>query len=298
MKNWDNLRYLLALVRGGSPAGAARLLKVDESTVRRRLAALEQDAGAILIERDPLIWQLTRAGTTMLQSAEQAEQAIARAEAGLDANDPVLAGSVRVGAPDGIGSMVIAPALARLRRQAPELMIELVTHGSPADLARREVDLQLILERPSNGRHRIRKLRPVELKLYGARDYLDASAPIHSVADLACHSLVGYDPSSDFAGAAIRQLASAGIAIPPGLTCSTVFAQTHALAAGAGLALLPDYMITPEMDLVPVLPDTVSITIELWLLTHADVAGRARVRAVAEAIAMATSRRESGGAPR
>jgi hypothetical protein len=57
-------------------------------------------------------------------------------------------------------------------------------------------------------------------------------------------------------------------------------------------------MITPEMDLVPVLPDTVSITIELWLLTHADVAGRARVRAVAEAIAMATSRRESGGAPR
>jgi len=289
MKNWDNLRYLLALARSGSPDGAARLLKVDESTVRRRLAALEQDTGAILIERGPLVWQLTRAGATVVQSAELAEQAIARAEAGLDANDPALAGSVRIGAPDGIGSMVVAPALARLRRRAPELMIELVTHGSPADLAHREVDLQLILEPPSSGRHRIRKLRPVLLKLYAARDYLAASAPIHTITDLAHHSFVGYDPSSDFAGTAIRQLALAGIAVAPGFTCSTVFAQVHALAAGAGLALLPNYMIAPGMDLVPVLPDTVSITIEIWLLTHADVAGRARVRAVADAIAAATS---------
>jgi DNA-binding transcriptional LysR family regulator len=290
MKNWDNLRYLLAIARGGSPEAAARLLKVDESTVRRRLSALEQDAGAVLIERGPLVWQLTRAGTSVLRSAEQVEQAIARVEAGFDANDPALAGSVRVGAPDGIGSMVIAPALARVRQRAPELMIELVTNGSPADLARREVDLQLILEPPSSGRHRIRKLRPVMLKLYGARDYLAASAPIRDVADLAHHSFIGYDPSSDFAGSAVRQLASAGISVAPGFTCSTVFAQANALAAGAGLALLPGYMITPGMDLLPVLPDAVAITIELWLLTHADVAGRARVRAVADAIAAATGR--------
>jgi DNA-binding transcriptional LysR family regulator len=290
MKNWDNLRYLLALARGGSPDGAARLIKVDESTVRRRLTALEQEAGATLFERSPLAWQLTRAGTALLRSAEAAEQAIASARAALDADDPALAGTVRVGAPDGIGTMVLAPALARLRRRAPELMIELVTHGSPADLSRREVDLQLIVDPPDSGRHRIRKLRPVSLRLYAARDYLEDAPPIREIGDLVGHDFVGYDPSSDFAGTAIRHLAAFDIAVRPGFICSSVFAQARAAAAGAGLALLPDYMVAPDMALVPVLPDAVRVAIEVWLLTHADVARHARVRAVADAIAGACAR--------
>jgi hypothetical protein len=49
--NWDDLKVLLALARGGSVAGAARELKVDHSTVSRRLAAMEQGFGAQLLVR-------------------------------------------------------------------------------------------------------------------------------------------------------------------------------------------------------------------------------------------------------
>lgn len=290
LNSWDNLRHLLALARGGSPDGAGRLLKVDESTVRRRLAALEKEAGAKLFERNDGSWQLTRAGTMLLRSAEQAEQAIARAEAEIDGNDPALAGTVRVGAPDGFGSMVVAPALVRLQRRAPELVIELVTDGSPPDIARREVDLQVIVQPPEGGRHRIRKLRPVTLNLFAARGYLADAVPIGNVGDLAGHPLVGYDQTSDFAEAAVRRLTASGIAISSRFICSSVFAQARAVAAGAGLALLPGYMVDPAMDLVTVLPDEVSITIDLWLLVHADVASRARVRAVADAIANGATR--------
>jgi DNA-binding transcriptional LysR family regulator len=287
LKNWDNLRFLLAVVRAGSPEAAARPLRVDESTVRRRLAMLERELGGPLFERVDGLWHPTRAGLALREAAERAEQAIASGEARFDPDDPSLAGTVRVGAPDGIGAMVIAPALARLQRGAPEIRIELVTHGSPADIARREVDLLVILEPPESGRHRIRKLHAVTLRIYGARDYLAAIPPIRSLADLQNHRFIGYDPGSEYAEVAVRRLASIGIPIDSAFTCSSVFAQARAMADGAGLALLPDYMIEPDMDVTAVIPDEVAIRLDLWLLVHADVAGRARVRAVAEAIASA-----------
>jgi DNA-binding transcriptional LysR family regulator len=293
MKNWDNLRFLLALARGGSPEDAGRLLKVDESTVRRRLTALEREAGAALFERTSTNWLLTRAGATLLQSAEQAEQAIASAEAGIDGNDPSLAGSVRIGAPDGIGSIVIAPALARLQQRAPGLLIDLATHGSPANISRREVDLLVALEMPESGPHRIRKLRSVVLKIYAAREYLETAPPIRSVDDLMQHRFIGYDPASDYADAAVRQLGENGLPMTSSFICSTVLAQSRAMIAGAGLALLPDYIIERGADILPVLPDQISLSIDLWLLTHADVAGRARVRAVADAIADAMAHKDT-----
>src|SRR5258708_25614773 len=44
--NWNDLRYLLAVGRGRTLAAAARLLAVDDTTVARRLAALQAGIGA------------------------------------------------------------------------------------------------------------------------------------------------------------------------------------------------------------------------------------------------------------
>jgi DNA-binding transcriptional LysR family regulator len=287
MRNWDNLRFLLALARSRTPEAAARLLKVDESTVRRRITALEEDAGVALFDRADGNWEVTRAGTLLLASAEAVEMAVASAEARLDHDDPALAGTVRIGAPDGIGSMLLAPALAGLQKRAPRLSVELVTHGSPADISRHEVDMLVILDRPESGRHRIRRMRPVTLRVYGSRDYIDAAPAIECVDDLAAHRFIGYDRGNEYAEAAVRRLAENNIPLPSGFVCSTVFAQTRAAAGGAGLALLPSYMIEPGLDLVPVLPDQFAVTLDLWLLIHSDVASRARVRAVADVIATA-----------
>jgi hypothetical protein len=51
--DWDDLRYLLALGEAGSLAAAAKALKVDHSTMSRRLAALEASLGTKLVSRGP-----------------------------------------------------------------------------------------------------------------------------------------------------------------------------------------------------------------------------------------------------
>src|SRR5258707_4316116 len=51
MLNWNDLRYVLALSRGGTLRAAARLLLVDDTTVARRLVALQATIGTRLYQR-------------------------------------------------------------------------------------------------------------------------------------------------------------------------------------------------------------------------------------------------------
>ena len=222
------------------------------------------------------------------QRAEGIESEISDTIAQFDAHDPSLNGTVRVGAPDGYGSYVITPALARVQAAAPGIRIELVCFN----ISRREVDVLLVTDPPTAGRYRIRKLRSAKLSLYASRGYLARHGTPLSRADLADHTLIGYDPNSEYAHVAVRRMAQMNIAMRPGLVCSTVFAQLHAAIAGAGLAFLPTYVIEPSQALVQILPDEMHFEIDLWLMVHADIAQRARVRAVADAIFSASERHQ------
>ena len=108
--------------------------------------------------------------------------------------------------------------------------------------------------------------------------------PIRGIGDLSGHRFVGYNSASHYAAPAVRRLTELGIFFDPHFICSSVAAQSQAMSAGAGLAFLPDYMIAPGMDAVPILPDEIAFSVELWLLIHVEMARHARVRAAADAI--------------
>lgn len=290
MRNWDDLRIFLALIRSGSPHAAGRQLKIDESTVRRRLSALERDLQMQLVERAGYEWRSTRAGDMLAEQAKVIERGIAETVTRFDADEPSLVGNVRVGSPDGYASYVIMPALIDLQRRAPELLIELLCFNSPADISRREVDLLLVTEPPTSGHYRIRKLPNVALGLYGSRDYLAQNGVPQSRNDLAQHWLVGYDPSSQYARVAVSRLTALEIGMTASITCNTLFAQLRAVQMGAGLAFLPSYVVEPHLGLERLLEGEIGIEIELWLLVHADVAARGRVRATVDAIVAAAGK--------
>lgn len=290
MRNWDDLRIFLALVRTGSPSAAGRLLKIDESTVRRRVAALERDVNMQLVERQDNEWRSTRAGDMLVEQAKTIERGIVETVTRFDADESSLVGNVRVGSPDGYGSYVIMPALIDLQRRAPELVIELLCFNSPADISRREVDLLVVTVPPTSGRYRIRKLPNVTLGLYGSRDYLAKNGMPQSRSDLKDHWLVGYDSSSQYAHVAVSQLTALEIGMNAGVTCNTLFGQMRAVQMGAGLAFLPNYVIEPQLGLERILEGEIGMEIELWLLVHADVAARGRVRATVDAIVNAAGK--------
>jgi len=71
MIDWDDVRYFLAVARGGSVRAAAERLGVNHSTVLRRIAQLEQRLGANLFEKLPSGYRLTDGGKEVLEFAEQ-----------------------------------------------------------------------------------------------------------------------------------------------------------------------------------------------------------------------------------
>src|SRR3546814_11450911 len=103
-------------------------------------------------------------------------------------------------------------------------------------------------------------------------DVCSSDLPITTIADLTPHPFVGYLEFTDFVDT-LSGLTKLGIR--PQFRSSNIVAQAQAAQAGAGIALLPDYVVSPDMDLFPVLPETVVFPLELWLLIHVDAARRA-----------------------
>jgi molybdate transport repressor ModE-like protein len=282
--DWNDLKYFLAIARLGKLTVAARQLGVDHTTVSRRIQALEDALRATLFERSPQGYKLTQAGEQLLAYAESMETAAKQASAEIGEADMTLAGGVRIGAPDGFGSTFLAPRIWSLCRRHPALEVELVAMPRLFSLSKREADVAVVLSRPTAGRLTVRRLTDYRLGLFAAPAYLARRDPIHRVADLKGHRLIGYiedlifTPELDY-----LPLIEKGLRAK--FASTNLIAQMNATRAGAGLCVLPYFMTVGDDGLVPVLADDVRIMRTFWLITHADLAGMLRVRVTTDFIA-------------
>src|SRR5258708_3839912 len=176
--NWNDLRFFLNLVRAGNPTRAAKLLGVDHTTVRRRIAALEEDLKVTLFEKHDDVYGLTPQGEKLLRSSEAIESLLVSATNEIAGADDALSGTVRIGAPDGLGSYFLAPRLAALRQQHPDLQVELVAKSRQFNLSKREADIAIVISRPAHGRHIIRKLIDCSLYLFASSPHLARHKPL------------------------------------------------------------------------------------------------------------------------
>ncbi len=150
--NWDDARIFLAVARAGQILGAARRLELNHATVSRRIAALEEALGAKLFRRLTTGSELTPAGQRFLGVAERMEADMIAARAELAGEGGDVTGAVRIGAPDGFGVAFLAPRLGALTAQHRGLSIQLVPVPRSFSLSRREADIAITVERPTEGR--------------------------------------------------------------------------------------------------------------------------------------------------
>ena len=149
---WADLTYLLAVMRGGSLMRAARSLRVDKTTVSRRLAALEAALGVALIERAPDgRLSLSEAGRKVAARAEAMEDEARRIQADLGRNPGGVAGTVRLTAVPLVIHHLLLPDLPLLSRTAPDLGLELIAEARDLSLTDRDADIALRLARPRDG---------------------------------------------------------------------------------------------------------------------------------------------------
>lgn len=275
--SWDDLRLLLAVVRGGSFARAAQHLGVDDTTVSRRLRALERVARRPLVRRgaDGRI-AATSLGADLAERAERMEGALRDLDADADAAGGPT-GTVRLTATPVIANRVLVPALADLATHAPGVTVELVPEARDLSLTRREADLALRLARPTTGGTRVLARRIATLS-YGG--YVSAAMDPDAEARLGwitCDESLAHLPHARWLTRAARGEGAARLVVRDAET------MIEAAAHGLGRALLPRVIAMRDERLRPVarLPRDGPVR-ELWLLVHRDQADLASVRAVAE----------------
>ena len=274
--NWDDGRLFLAVVRAGQMLGAAKSLGINQSTLSRRIAALEQNLGTSLLIRRTNGCEPTEDGEVLAASLERAEAEFLQASSLLDRPGPEISGTVRIGAPDGFGVSFLSPRLSRLADRHPNLTLQLVPVPQAFSLSKREADIAVMIGRPDHGRLVARKLTDYTLSLYAARTYVEAHGRPETADQLRDHRLIGYvedlifTPSLNYTTAFWSGWRSS-------IEISSATGQFEAVRSGAGIAVLHDYLAADHPDLVPVLPD-MSVKRAYWIVYHESLRGIARIK--------------------
>ncbi len=276
--NWDNLRYFLELVRAGTLIAAAERLKVDHTTVSRRILALEGEIESQLFERRASGYQLTEFGKRLLAHVEAIESSTLAIESAISGASERVSGHVRIGATEGFGGTFLAPRLGAFTRRHPDLQIDLLaTMPRVVNLSAHEADISITLERPPRGRYVIIKLTDYTLRLYGSATYLDGHRPIRGRDDLRGHTFIGYIDNLVFSKK-LNYLGEVCDAPRVALRSTSIAAQLHAAAGDEGLAILPPFMAREYPNLKMVLPSEIRIQRSFWMCAHAERRDLARVK--------------------
>ncbi|WP_183506876.1 LysR family transcriptional regulator [Methylobacterium brachythecii] len=280
MIDWDDVRYFLAVARGGSVRAAALRLGVNHATVLRRVAQLEDRLGVQLFEKLPSGYRITSAGEEVLELAERMEATSHQLEARVFGRDQGVRGLLRVTLAPPLATHLLMPDFVEFARLHPEIEMDVSASGELANLTNRDADvaIRVVYDRktlPLN----LHGLKGPEVfgGVYMSRDRLaawraDACDPLRWIV-ISVHGV------SDWAGEGEVRTAEVPFRV------SDAEAQLAAIRLGLGIATLPCFVGDADPLLVRVPGTKLHLYGTLWLLTQGDARKTKRVRLFTEFVA-------------
>ncbi len=275
---WDDLRVFLEVARQGSVHTAAKKLRLDHSTVCRRVGKLEAVLSVKLLNR-------TRKGVTVRADAHELLKHVENMDVHASAlEDAVVRGSagatqlVRVATMEGLASQYVAHRLPLLQQLDAGVMLELVSIPQTVDLSRKEADVFLSFFNPRAPGLTSKRVGSVAMHLYCSPAYVRRRGLPRTLAELAQHHFVGYIEEL-LTIDAVRWLGD--IVESPRMVfySNSILAQCNAAIGGLGIVMLPTFVASGAHGLQRLFPD-VSVKRDVWLSIRAEQSHLSRIRAV------------------
>ncbi|WP_317930166.1 LysR family transcriptional regulator [Halioxenophilus sp. WMMB6] len=272
MRDWENLRYFLAVARQGTVLGAANQLGVSHSTVLRRIEQFEKALGSKLFKKLQRGYELTLAGEELYQNAQAIEGNIDHVLALAEGRDDVTEGKLRISQPE-IGIINVYPLYAEFRRQHPEITLEVHSTMQADNINQQEVDIVIRISESPPELLAGRCLGKVKGKAYANRKYLDTLPADATPAD---YDWIVWQMT---ATANLKYLQSLNIANPKvvmyaGSMPDVVSAIHHGMGAG----FLSTQQAQLHKNLVALFDGQTLAEYSIWILTHRDLRNSERVR--------------------
>lgn len=277
--NWDDIIFFLEVARARNLVRAGQKLKVDHTTVSRRVRELERSLNTMLFRRSKSGFSLTEAGLRLLQFAEGMENnanAIIETVVGSETTD--AAGAVRIASMEGIGGMYLTGCMAEFNKVYPSIQVELITDTRLLDMTRREADVFVSFFKPKGRRLSVKKIGEFRIFLYASSGYLARHGAPADLKDLDAHAFVDFIDEHIH----IKENRWLSDILRPRqvvFRSTSLVSQYVAASRGLGVAMLPSYVAAHNKDLRPILPSYFS-TRDIWLSVHEDLLHIGRIKAV------------------
>ena len=285
MFDWQDARAFLAVARTGSTLAAGRQLRVSQTTVARRVAALEEALGVELFERRPQGYRLTAVGEALIPAAERLAAAADAFADAAGAQTRATGGSVRLTTIEVFALTIMVPMLRDLHAAHPAIRIDLDASGGVRDLAGGGADVAIRVAKeltPSAGVVG-RRIGEDLWTVYCSRGYAEAHGHPRGRRELTGHAFIaGGEPGvADYYREWLRANDLEGaVAMEHGSSAGLL----AAVRGGLGLATLPCIVADQDPDLLRCLRPK-DHGRGIWLLTHERVRDTAPVRAVIDFLA-------------
>lgn len=287
--DWTLAQSFAAVARHGSLSAAARALNQSQPTLGRHINALEADLGIALFRRVPKGLELTEAGAELLPHANAMADAAARMRMAAEGRATNLAGTVRITASVIMSHFILPDLIAELRRDFPQIEIELVPSDASENLLFREADIAVRMYRPEQLDIVTRLVGERQLGLYAATSYLAARGAPESFDALLEHDIIGFDRDD----LDIRMLRQMGINVDRSffrLRCDDQAAHWHLVCAGCGIGGMQCAIGDAEPKVERVMPSLALPTLPLWLAAPQALSRTPRMRVVWDFLAEALSK--------
>lgn len=284
MYDWSDVKFFLAVARAGSTLAAARVLRVNQTTVVRRIEALEAALKTQLFVRNQDGYRLSEAGAALLAQAERVATEAETLEQLAAQRGRTLSGAIRVTTMENLASRILTPVLPEFMDLYPEIKVEVICADHRLDLARGDADIAIRAgNMPTEPGIVVRKLADDPWAVYCSPTYAAKHDVPKCPDDLNSHWVIGSEghiskltPYVWLAKAAPRARVRS--------VCNSIVNALAAIRAGHGVGPLPQIVVSgAETDLIEcfALPQLES---GFYLATREDMKDLPRIRAFSEFI--------------
>jgi DNA-binding transcriptional LysR family regulator len=280
--DWTLCRSFLEVLRQGSLSKAARQLGLTHPTLKRHLDEMETALGVKLFTRSPYGITPTERAISLRGAAETMEAAHGQILRAASQGENDVSGTVRITASDIIGHEVLPGILTSLKSTHPGLAIELSLSNQNEDILRRDADIAIRMQRPTQAALVARLIGKTEIGLFAHTKWLKAHGKPKDIQVLIKQkSLIGYDRDQ----AILEALRAHGIKADRNafaLRTDNDLAQLAALRAGFGPGMCQVALAKPPLQRVC---PTIRHHLDIWLVTHADLRNIRHIRVVMDVLA-------------
>ena len=283
MFDWNDLRYFLAIARGASTGAAAKALGVNQSTVQRRIRALEAALDRSLAERQAGGYRLTAHGQQLLAYAEQVEATVSALQRQSTTLDNRATGLVKLTTLVTVGQRIIKSGfLDAFHSGHPGITVELIMEQRALDLSKGEADIAIRGGVLDDDPELVgRKIAEVPWGIYASRSFVERHGQPSTPADIDGFSIIELVDEIESLPAA-RWMKTYAPTARVAARCSNVPSVHLAIKSGAGIAPLPSVYAAADDELVCVLGPLQELDYPMFLLAHRDLRKVPRVNAVFE----------------